>query len=475
MSDAPRHVVELAERRAKARAERDYPVADALRREIERAGWLVRDSQQGFELTVKPLFEMWPSVRSIPISAVTDDRPRSGGKLSPISPAAELGFSGDPAQRGDPGKRGGMAAGGGMVTGGDKAARGGPAKAGQAEQGGRAGRAEQAEQAQRAGQAEQGGRAGQAGQAEQAQRAGQAEQAQRAEQVGQATQAGQAEQGERGRQAGRVGRYVWHPHEVAEDMVHAQQIWDSSLAVNRLDEAGIDVERQRIETADVTVGVGLVVDGWGEDVRRCVSALLEHTHAKILAIDLGNHEGAGEVLHELAEDHHERLTVWHVAEAPHWRGGTAEWGACRTTLMRLDTSDVHVLMETSTVLEGDALTPLVAAIKDGAVAAGWKGVEPDESGMEWHEAGPGQVRALLGYLMAVRRGAALGAFPEEARYYRNADLELSLALEGPLVVPDKRLPVRQERHHGYHDVPADYRDKESRRTYDRVLRMLRSS
>ncbi|MEU7899332.1 hypothetical protein AB0B45_41575 [Nonomuraea sp. NPDC049152] len=399
MSDAPRHVVELAERRAKSRAERDYATADALRREIEHAGWLVRDSGQGFELTVKPLFEVWPLVRSIPISAVTDDRGQSGGKLSPINPAAELGFSGDPAQRGDPGKSGGPAESGGFVEGGESHPESPHPEP----------------------------------------------------------------------------PHTWHPHEVAEDMVHAQQIWDASLAVNRLDEAGIDLERQRVETADVRVGVGLVVDGWGEDVRRCVTALLEHTSAKILALDLGNQEDAGLVLHELAEDHHERLTVWHVAEAPHWRGGTAEWGACRTTLLRLDASDVHVLMETSTVLEGDALTPLVALIKDGAVAAGWKGVEPAAGGMEWHEAGPGQVRALLGYLMAVRRSAALGAFPEKARYYRNADLELSLALEGPLVVPEKRLPVRQERHHGYHDVPADYRDKESRRTYDRVLRMLRSS
>ncbi|MFE3454558.1 hypothetical protein ACFXJ8_37115 [Nonomuraea sp. NPDC059194] len=392
MSDAPRHVVELAERRARARADRDYAAADALRREIEHAGWLVRDSAQGFELRVKPPFEVWPSVRSIPISAVTDDREATSTRLAPVGAASEPESS--ETQR--------------------------PAETRRPEIQRPAGIRWPAE-----------------------------------------TQ--------------RPAPVVWHPHEVADDMVHAQQIWDASLAVNRLDEAGIDVERQRIETADVTVGVGLVVDGWGEDVRRCVSALLEHTHAKILAIDLGNHEGAGQVLHDLAEDHHERLTVWHVAEAPHWREGTAEWGACRMALLRLDRSDVHVLMETSTVLEGDALTPLVAAIKDGAVAAGWKGVEPAEGGMEWRPAGPGQVRALLGYLMAVRRSAALGAFPEKARYYRNADLELSLALEGPLVVPDKRLPVRQERHHGYLDVPADYRERESRRTYERVLRMLRSS
>ncbi|MEU4542118.1 glycosyltransferase family 2 protein [Nonomuraea dietziae] len=363
MSEAPRHVTELAERRVKARAVRDYAAADVLRQEIEQAGWQVRDSADGYELTVKPPFEQWPSVRSVPVSAMTETEKKKGGGLDKINPAAELGFSGDPAQTGDPG----------------------------------------------------------------------------------------------------------------DDMLHAQRTWDASLATNRLDTAGVDLERQRVEISGVTASVGVIVDGWADDMRRCLESILEHTSAPILALDLGNVHGAGEALHELAERHPERITAWHVAEQPHWQGGTAGWGAARTKLMQLDTADVHVLLETSTVLEGDALTPLVKAVKDGAVAAGWKGVDPGENDTEWNESGPGRVRALLGYLMAVRRGAALRAFPEKVRYYRNADLVLSLALEGPLVVPDERLPVRQERHHGYHDVSPEYREREARRNYEAVLRMLRSS
>lgn len=298
MSEAPRHVVELAEQRVKARAERDYASADALRARIEREGWLVRDTADGFTLSAKPPYPVWDTVRSIPDAA--------------------------------PG-------------------------------------------------------------------------------------------------------------------------------------------------ATTSVAVGLVVDGWPDDVRQCVEALVEWTDAAILALDLGNQDGAGELLHELAGRYPDRLAVWHVAEAPHWRGGSAGWGACRTKLLQLDGADVHVLMETSTILTGDALAPLVAAVRGGAVAAGWKGVTPDESGTEWHEAGSGAVRALLGYLVAVRRADALAAMPERARYYRNADLEFSLALRGELVVPGEPLPVRQSRHHGYHDVDPDYRERESRRNYDRVLRMLRAS
>jgi cysteinyl-tRNA synthetase len=48
--EAPADVVELAERRRQARAERDFGQADRLRGEIEAAGWVVRDAGDGFQL-----------------------------------------------------------------------------------------------------------------------------------------------------------------------------------------------------------------------------------------------------------------------------------------------------------------------------------------------------------------------------------------------------------------------------------------
>jgi GT2 family glycosyltransferase len=89
------------------------------------------------------------------------------------------------------------------------------------------------------------------------------------------------------------------------------------------------------------------------------------------------------------------------------------------------------------------------------------------------------VTALLGYLLAVRADAAqrAGGLPAKARFYRNADLEFSLRLgrEGTLVVPAVSLPVRETRHRGYHDSDPDYRDRESRRNYRRVLDLLRAA
>jgi cysteinyl-tRNA synthetase len=52
-SDAPAAVADLAKRRQQARAERDFDEADRLRADIESAGWVVRDVDDGFRLVPK--------------------------------------------------------------------------------------------------------------------------------------------------------------------------------------------------------------------------------------------------------------------------------------------------------------------------------------------------------------------------------------------------------------------------------------
>jgi cysteinyl-tRNA synthetase len=49
-AEAPAEVVELAERRRKARAERDFETSDRLRDELVIAGWEMRDRADGYDL-----------------------------------------------------------------------------------------------------------------------------------------------------------------------------------------------------------------------------------------------------------------------------------------------------------------------------------------------------------------------------------------------------------------------------------------
>lgn len=215
--------------------------------------------------------------------------------------------------------------------------------------------------------------------------------------------------------------------------------------------------------------VALLVEGWPDDVRTCVEALLAHApdDVGILLLDNGD-TGAGEVVHELAAD--ARVEELHVERA-------AGWSEARQALVRADVAGVHVLMDVSTVLEGDGIGPLLVALEDpDVVGAGWRGVDVADGWLEFTDAGPGEVEALLGYLFAVRRSAALAVpLPPKARFYRNADMEWSFLLReaglGRLVAVD--VPVRQDRHRGYCDTEPAYRDKESKKTYDRFLQRFR--
>ena len=66
----------------------------------------------------------------------------------------------------------------------------------------------------------------------------------------------------------------------------------------------------------------LLVDGWPDDLRRCVEALLAHgpDDLVVVGLDLGNVDGAGAALHALATEHPGRVEEHHLA-------GTARLGA----------------------------------------------------------------------------------------------------------------------------------------------------
>lgn len=239
--------------------------------------------------------------------------------------------------------------------------------------------------------------------------------------------------------------------------------------------ASLIEQSARIDAELCTIGV--IVDGWPDDLRTCLDALIEHAPegAVVIGLDLGNVDGSGLVLHEYALAHPSRVIELHSSQTLQQCG----WSAAVTALLQISAARVHIIMDLSSVIEGDAITPLVAAVGGSVVGAGWKGtnVDVDDAWRSVIDAGPGEVDVLLGYFAALDREAALATPPHpKAKFYRNADLEWSLALRaagGTLVVPTAELPVRQDRHRGYHDSDPVYRDKESRKTYDRILQAYR--
>jgi GT2 family glycosyltransferase len=95
---------------------------------------------------------------------------------------------------------------------------------------------------------------------------------------------------------------------------------------------------------------------------------------------------------------------------------------------------------------------------------------------EFDEAKTGDVDAIEGYLMAVRRETLLdaGLFDEKFRWYRTADIEYSFRIKDL----DKRalmvdVPVTKHEHRMYHETPPKQRASWSKKNFYRFLDRFR--
>ena len=51
--EVPEEIISLAEQRKQAKAEKNYALADELRTQITQAGWEIKDTKEGYELTIQ--------------------------------------------------------------------------------------------------------------------------------------------------------------------------------------------------------------------------------------------------------------------------------------------------------------------------------------------------------------------------------------------------------------------------------------
>jgi len=157
----------------------------------------------------------------------------------------------------------------------------------------------------------------------------------------------------------------------------------------------------------------------------------------------------------------------------------AGWGEAMNALIKLANSPYVVVMDPSTIFTGDAITPTISKLAEKEFSAvGWRGglVNIEDEWRSVDDKGEGEVDVLFSYFLGLNKDHALeaGAFNIRAIYYRNADIEFGLKLrqaQGRLWQLD--LPLKQERHHGYHDTDPTYRDEQSKKNYDRILARFR--
>ncbi|MEY3180859.1 MAG: hypothetical protein RL583_19 [Actinomycetota bacterium] len=214
---------------------------------------------------------------------------------------------------------------------------------------------------------------------------------------------------------------------------------------------------------DVTVGI--IVDGFTDDALETVRTIKANSDCAVAIISIGD---AGALFEEMDK------RTYLISVAP-----GASWADCANVFLEKLSSKYVVLMDPSTQFTGDAITPVVDELAKGQyVAVGWHGglVNLEDQWRSVDDKGVGEVDVLFSYFMAFNREAMtqVGGFNPRAVYYRNADIEFSLKIRqagGKLFQMD--LPLTQGRHHGYHDVDPDYRDVQSKKTFDRILEKYR--
>ena len=233
-----------------------------------------------------------------------------------------------------------------------------------------------------------------------------------------------------------------------------------------------DLKADSIAFSNQSTVVCLVVDGWLEDTLECLQHVLLHTQLPIALLDLSNDGDMHIELTKFANHHVNRLEVKIVEKTLSDVG----WGHAFNYLIQAVKAENVIIMDVSTILDNDAFSPLVNALRNDVVAVGWKGANIQSDWLSF-ESAVGEVDALLSYLLVVKRDVFLRhPFDSKAKFYRNADLEWSLELRSQgykLLALVDELPCHQARHHGYHDSDEQIRNRESKRNYDRLLSKFR--
>ena len=150
------------------------------------------------------------------------------------------------------------------------------------------------------------------------------------------------------------------------------------------------------------------------------------------------------------------------------------WADAVNLGLRRARGSVIVLLDGSVEPTGDLVAPLLEAFRDQRVGiAGPFGVSSGDL-RHFDEAPPGEVDAIEGYCLAVRREVLrdVGLFDAHFRFYRNADLDFSFAARaaGWRAVRIEDLPLRLQEHRAWSSLAPEERDRLSKRNFYRFLK-----
>ena len=207
-----------------------------------------------------------------------------------------------------------------------------------------------------------------------------------------------------------------------------------------------------------------------DDVRRCVEAILRYTGraaAEVIVVDNGSTDGTAEYL-ETAQAEHGNVRVIHC---DHVVGDAAG----KNIGIKQARGRFIVVMDASTEVIGDILTPIADHLSDASIGVfGPYGLTTDDMQHFHEEVEQGDADAMQAYCMAFRRSdlPSVGLMHESYRFYRNLDIDYCFQFKnaGYRIVCDSSLPLVRHEHRQWEELDENQRNELSRKNFGRFLK-----
>ena len=207
-----------------------------------------------------------------------------------------------------------------------------------------------------------------------------------------------------------------------------------------------------------------------DDVRRCLEAILRYTGraaAEVIVVDNGSTDGTAEYL-ETAQAEHGNVRVIHC---DHVVGDAAG----KNIGIKQARGRFIVVMDASTEVTGDILTPIADHLSDASIGVfGPYGLTTDDMQHFHEEVEQGDADAMQAYCMAFRRAdlPSVGLMHESYRFYRNLDIDYCFQFKnaGYRIVCDSSLPLVRHEHRQWEELDENQRNELSRKNFGRFLK-----
>lgn len=214
---------------------------------------------------------------------------------------------------------------------------------------------------------------------------------------------------------------------------------------------------------DVDVSVHWVNEGWPADIERSIAGFRAN-------------EGGRTVQYVVADVTERAPAEWGDGVDVVWLEQGTGWGAARNAGLKRTRGRTLLVVDGSVEPTGDVFGPLESALADPRVGiCGPFGIVTHDL-RQFDEATTGDVDAIEGYLMALRRETLVeaGLFDEKFRWYRTADIEYSFRvkdLDRRATVID--VPVKKHTHRMWFETAPEDRARWSKRNFYRFLDRFR--